>query len=175
MFTDPEQNIAQFQLLPGQKVADLGAGSGFYALAAAKAVGEKGRVYAVDVQKEILARVKNDAAKAQLFNVDVIWGDLESIGGTHIHDGIIDAAIVSNILFQLTDRTTFMNELRRILRPNGRVLVVDWSESYGGMGPSKEMTISENDAKMLFEQNGFLVDRAIPAGASHYGFIAKLK
>lgn len=175
MFTDPEQNISQFQLLPGQKVADLGAGSGFYTLAAARAVGEKGRVYAVDVQKEILSRVKNDAAKAAISNIDVIWGDLESIGGTHIHDQIVDAAIVSNILFQITDRTTFMNELKRILHPGGRALVVDWSESYSGMGPPADLLFSKEDAIKLFEQNGFSIERAIPAGASHYGFIAKLK
>lgn len=175
MFTDPEKNISQFQLLPGQKVADLGAGSGFYTLAAARAVGDKGKVYAVDVQKEILSRVKSDAAKANISNVDVIWGDFESLGGTHIHDHFVDAAIVSNILFQITDKVTFMNELRRILHPGGRVLVIDWSKSYSGMGPSADMIISKEAAVTLFVQNGFSVERNISAGASHYGFIAKLK
>ena len=61
MFTDPQKNIKELGLTPGMHIADLGAGSGFYVLEAAKRVGDKGRVYAVDVQKDILQKIKNRA------------------------------------------------------------------------------------------------------------------
>lgn len=173
MFTDPFLNVTHLQLLPGQSVADLGAGSGFYTIAAAKAVGAKGRVYAVDVQKELLSRVKAEAAKEHLYNVDVIWGDLEHVGGTHIPDNGVDAAIVSNVFFQITDRRHFLEEVRRILRPGGRVLVIDWSDSYSGMGPAPQYVVQEDVVKTLFAEQGFIFERSIPAGDSHYGFVCR--
>ena len=67
-------------------VADLGAGSGHYTLAAAKKVGESGRVYAIEVQKDLLTRIKNLAQTEHINNVEVIWGDVENRGGTKLKD-----------------------------------------------------------------------------------------
>ena len=60
-FSDPQKNIQQFGLIEGMKVADLGAGSAAYTLATAKQVGNSGRVYAVEVQKELISNIKNSA------------------------------------------------------------------------------------------------------------------
>jgi SAM-dependent methyltransferase len=61
----------------GMEIADLGAGSGFYTIAAAKALISTGRVYAVDAQKDLLTKIKNNAVSQGLYNVEVIWGDIE--------------------------------------------------------------------------------------------------
>lgn len=171
MFADPENNIKQFKLGEGMIVADLGSGSGFYTLAAARAVGGNGKVYAVDVQKELLSRVKNDAIKEHLSNVEVIWGNIEKIGGTKLSEQSVDAVIVSNTLFQLQDKKTFAEEVRRILKPEGKILVIDWSESFGGLGPDPMHIVSADSVKNLFEQAGFTTEESIPAGANHYGII----
>ena len=153
------------------KVADLGAGSAAYTLATAKQVGNSGRVYAVEVQKELISNIKNSAIKQGLSNVEVIWGDIESLGGTKIQDQSLDAVIVSNVLFQAEDKKGLVEEVKRILKPKGRVLVVDWKESYRGMGPHPDHIMSEQSAKKLFEDGGFTSDRSISAGDHHYGFI----
>ncbi|MBI5816862.1 MAG: methyltransferase domain-containing protein [Candidatus Yonathbacteria bacterium] len=194
-FSDPQKNIQQFGLIEGMKVADLGAGSGAYTIAAAGQVGNSGRVYAVEVQKELLSRIKNNADNAanqtpvsseeksvstdsvrKVFrgatNVEVIWGDIELPGGTKIKDALLDAVIVSNVLFQAEDKKGLVEEVRRILKPKGRVLVVDWKESFMGMGPHPDHIVSEQFAKKLFEDGGFSLDRSISAGDHHYGFIA---
>lgn len=193
-FSDPQKNIQQFGLMEGMKVADLGAGSGAYTAAAASQVGTSGRVYAVEVQKELLSRIKNNADNAasqvpvssgeksassdsikRVFrgatNVEVIWGDIELPGGTKIKDALLDAVIVSNVLFQAEDKKGLVEEVKRILKPKGRVLVVDWKESYRGMGPHPDHIVSEQSAKKLFEGSGFSLDRSISAGDHHYGFI----
>ena len=83
MFSDPENNIQQFALEPGMSVADLGSGAGFYALAAAKAVQNgNGKVYAIDVQKELLDRTAHEASQRGLSNVQIVWGD--EIGRAHV-------------------------------------------------------------------------------------------
>lgn len=170
-FIDPKNNINQFELSRGMRVADLGAGSGFYTIEAAKIVGSDGRVYAVDVQKELLDRIKISAHNEQLFNVEVIWGDIEKIGGTKLADSSIDAVVVSNILFQIEDKDNFLTEIRRILKPNGRILIVDWTSSFGGIGPAPEVVFTEEKAKELFERNRFSFVKNISAGDNHYGII----
>lgn len=171
MFTDPKSNIDQFGILPGQIVADLGSGSGFYAVECARAVGDKGHVYAVDIQQESLSRSRVLANRESLYNIDVIWGDLERLGGSHIPNGAVDAAVISNVLFQIQDKKGFMSELRRILKPHSRVLVIDWSDEFGAGGPPAQLLLPEASARTLFDGEGFIFEKEIHAGSSHYGFI----
>jgi ubiquinone/menaquinone biosynthesis C-methylase UbiE len=172
MFSDPEKNIEQFDLGKGNFVADLGAGTGFYTFAAAEAVGGGGKVYAVDVQKDLLEKLKYEARNVRrLNNVDIIWGDLDHLGGTRLREGSIDAVIVANTFFMLEKKDNTCMEIRRILKNGGRVLIVDWSSSFGGLGPQSGDVFSEDDAKKLFEKHGFKEDRTIGAGAQHYGII----
>jgi len=169
-FADPAGNISQFGIGEGKYVADLGAGSGHYSIAAAKAVGSTGRVYAVEVQKDLLERVKSLATQEGLGNVEVLWGDIEVSGGTKLRDRSVDIAILSNILFQLEDKPGCAKEVSRILKPKGRVLIVDWDGSYGGLGPSQESVYKAADARALFENLGYVYESEIKAGEHHYGF-----
>lgn len=171
-FSDPQKNIDQFGLIEGMRVADLGAGSGAYTLAAARQVGTSGKVYAVEVQKELLSNLKNAATKQGVFNVEVIWGDIERNGATKLKDNTIDAVIISNVLFQAEDKSGLIAEVKRILKPKGKALVVDWKESFGGMGPHPDHVVRETEAKKIFEAGGFSIERSIGAGEHHYGFIA---
>src|SRR5580700_10648069 len=98
MFSDPTVNLAKLGLNDGMKVVDLGAGSGFYSIAAARIVGPGGRVYAVDVQKDLLDRIRTNGATEGLRNIEVVWGNAEKIGGTKLREGIADRVIASNIL-----------------------------------------------------------------------------
>jgi len=172
MFSDPEKNIEQFDLGKGSYVADFGAGTGFYSFSAAEAVGETGKVYSIDVQKDMLEKLKNEARNVRhLMNVEVIWADLEHLGGTRLRENSIDAIIAANIFFQLEKKDNACLEMKRILKQGGRVLLIDWASSFGGIGPQQSDVFSEDQAKKLFEKHGFKEDRAIGAGAQHYGII----
>lgn len=172
-FTNPKKNVENFGIQPGFSVVDLGAGSGMYTIPAAKLVGEGGRVYAVDIQKELLSNIKKEASKENLFNVEVIWGDVEKNGGTRLSDNSIDIAIASNILFQLEDKETFLREIKRILKPGkGKVCVIDWSDSFGGLGPPLKDVVSFEMCKDMFLRSGFELNRTLSdVGAHHYGLI----
>lgn len=170
-FSDPQNIIDQLGLYPASVVADFGAGSGFYTFAAARAVGDKGRVYGVDVQKDLLAKLKNSAVQMRLGNIEVVWGNIEALGGTHLHDFSVDAVLLCNVLFQAEDKTAVVREVQRVLKSKGMVLVVDWSDSFGGMGPAAEHVFLETAARTLFEGEGFVFMRTIPAGDNHYGLV----
>lgn len=173
MFADPQKNVEQFGLQAGQKVADMGAGSGFYSFAAAQSVGARGVVYAVDVQQDLITKLKNEARKRGAHNIEIIWGDIEKSGGTKLGDKSMDAVMLSNVLFQVPERESTLAEAFRILKPGGRLLLIDWSESFGGMGPSAEFLITKLAAQDMAERAGFKFDREITAGAHHYGIIFK--
>ncbi|HEY4714970.1 MAG TPA: methyltransferase domain-containing protein [Candidatus Paceibacterota bacterium] len=173
MFADPENNIKQFALKDGAVVADLGAGSGFYTFAAARAVGPSGLVYAVDIDTDLLRRIKDEAGERELKNIEIIPGDLEKVGGTKLADSFADAVLVSNILFQVTNKDALIKEVQRILKPDGRVLVIDWKDSFGGLGPEKKAIVPEVAARDLFEIHNFEFEREISAGEHHYGIIFK--
>lgn len=152
------------------KIADLGAGSGAYVIAAAKHIGQ-GTAYAVEVQKELLAKIKNDADRAGLDNIEYIWGDIEEHKGTKIGDGIMDAVIVSNTLFQVGDKEATLHEAYRILKPKGKLLIIDWTDSFGGLGPAENAVFPKDRAKDLAVKTGFVFESEFDPGAHHYALI----
>lgn len=175
MFSDPENNIQQFGLTPGMQAADFGSGSGFYTFAIARAIAPNGKVFAVDIQKDLLQKLKNGAKQNQLSNVDIIWGDLEHLGGTKLRENSLDAITACNLFFQIQNKDSLCLEIKRVLRPNGRVLVVDWDGSFKGIGPIESDVISKIKMTALFLDHGFVLDREIAAGAEHYGLIFRKK
>lgn len=172
MFSDPIHNIQQFRLTPNMQVADMGSGSGFYALAAAETLrGDTGRVFAIDVQKELLERTLAEAQRKNLDNIEIVWGDIETHQGTKLRNESIDAVILANILFQLERKDDALVEAHRILKPGGRILVIDWTDSFGGLGPAEDHIVKKETARELLEKNGFTFEQDIEAGKHHYGSI----
>lgn len=170
-FTKPEDNIAMLGLHEGLVVADLGSGTGAYTILLARKVGETGRVYAVEVQKEFLSNIKTLAAENGLKNIEVIWGDIERPGGTKIKDDSVDAVVVSNVLFQAEDKPGLVREAKRILKTGGKLLFIDWSASFKGMGPTESMIIPKDIARDLFKKEGFVLTKDFQTGDHHYGLL----
>jgi ubiquinone/menaquinone biosynthesis C-methylase UbiE len=170
-FADPKTNVLQLGLRDGMKVADLGVGSGHYALSASACVGPAGRVYAIDVQQEVLTRLSSEMRRRNLRNVETVWGDFEEQGGTKLNDHAIDAVILSNALFQLEKKDEAVREIKRILKPGGKLLVIDWAGAYGGMGPSPHHVVPEHEAEELFITGGFHKVKDFRAGPHHYSIV----
>lgn len=173
-FSQPRENVLQLALRAGMKVADLGSGSGHYAHAAAAVVGHDGRVYAVDVRQDMLRHIKESVHRNHRGILEGVWGDIEKPGGTGLRDQSLDAAILANTLFQIEHRAGLVAEIKRILKPGGSLLVVDWAGSYGGMGPSPEQVVSERTAEELFINAGFHKVKNFRGGPHHYAVVFSL-
>lgn len=168
MFSDPSKNILRLGINHGMRVVDLGAGSGFYSINAARIAGMDGRVYAVDVQKDLLDRIRSVGAAEGLRNIEVVWGNAEKVGGTRLREGIADRVIASNLLFQIEKPDDFVLEIKRLLKPGGKVMVIDWSH----LSPlSPKNIVDAGTAQALFEKAGFQLDQKFDAGEHHYGFV----
>lgn len=174
MFTDPEKNLNAFGIREDMIVADLGAGTGFYSLLLAPLL-LQGKVYAVEVQRDFLTEIKNKALDRKCRNLECLWGDIEKPGGTKIADRVVDAAVASNVFFQLENKGRFIEEARRILKPGGKLLLIDWSPEPNAFGSKLKGAVSKTEARRMFEQKGFKFMREIDAGEHHYGIILEKK
>lgn len=173
MFSNPEQNVAQLNLREGMSVADLGVGTGFYTKALSKKVGHTGHVYAVEVQKDMVKKVESELKELGITNVDCIWGDIEKKHGTKIADRSIDAVVISNVLFQVDDKLGLIDEAKRIVKEDGKILLIDWADSFGGMGPAPQHVVTEARAIELFDKRGLKKSEIISISDHHYGIIFK--
>lgn len=171
VFSNPKQNAYKLGFKEGMKVADFGSGSGAYTLVLADVVGTTGTVYAVDVQRDLLTRIQNDAVQRGRENVEIVWADIESVGGVGIKDGLLDGVLLSNTLFQVEDKISVVKEAWRVLKPGGILSVIDWSDSFGGLGPRQDSVITQAEATLICTDNRFALRSDFNAGDHHYGLI----
>jgi len=177
-FCDPLATIQKLSLEKGMQVADFGAGVGYHSLILAEQVGESGRVYAIDVQKEFLDTLQGEAERKGFQNVEILRRDLEQANGTCLSDELLDVVLISNTLFQIEQKETVLKEAYRILQKGGKLLIVDfaWEVKEVNVLTSKE-DIKEvsKKARDLAEKVGFTLVREIDAGDCHYGLLFKKK
>lgn len=172
-FSDPYSNIEQLQVHEGMQVADFGSGVGFYSLVLAKKVGPYGKVYAIDIQGDHLAKLKREAGHRGYTNVEVIQSNLENPDGSGLLSASIDRLVISNLLFQVDDIYMVAEEARRVIKPSGLIAVIDWSESFNQIGPHPDHVVAPNKIRQAFEGSGFDFVSRLDAGSHHYGFIFK--
>ncbi|MEK7531432.1 MAG: methyltransferase domain-containing protein [Patescibacteria group bacterium] len=170
-FADPTIGISKLALGEGMSVLDVGAGSGAYSHKAAELVGPSGRVFALDVQKDLLQRLRAESVKNGAHQLETIWADAEIPGGTKLIDASVDVAILSNTLFQVEKKETVLREIFRVLRKAGKLLLIDWKDSFGGVGPHERDVCKREDALALSAKVGFNLLQEFDPGDHHYGFI----
>lgn len=172
MFSDPKNIVKQLDIQSGWRIADFGAGVGHFAKALSPLVGLTGKIYAIEVQKEVLGRLGTDAEHGGMGNIEPVWGNIEVPMGTRLRDSSIDMVLVANVLFQSEHRAGLLVEAKRVLHPGGKIVVIDWQESFGSMGPQPGDVVNQAEAEKLLKEAGFTIDKTIDAGAHHYGIIA---
>ncbi|MEM7584240.1 MAG: methyltransferase domain-containing protein [Acidobacteriota bacterium] len=127
----PDRVIAALDIEPGDVVADLGAGKGYFTFRLAKAVGRSGRVYAVDVEDRIVGDLEVRVELENAVNVGVIHGEYAD---PRLPDGGMDLIFLCNTYHHLESRSEYFKRLRRDLEPGGRVAVIDMRDDVTGIG-----------------------------------------
>jgi ubiquinone/menaquinone biosynthesis C-methylase UbiE len=171
-FLDPEKVLFRAGLSHGQTLADLGSGSGHYALAGAAIVGVSGQVIAVDVLESSLAHVSAEARLRMLKNIKTVQADLEKTAGVRqVPDGSCDMVVFGNLLHQIKNRTQLLKESYRLLKTQGRLVIVDWNETPSPIGPKHEDRVVERDVVKSAEAAGFKPHGHIDTDNYHYGLV----
>jgi ubiquinone/menaquinone biosynthesis C-methylase UbiE len=170
-FSNPDDNIRELKLKPDEKVVVFGSGSGGHTLAAARALKGSGTIYGIDTRGQMVEKLKREAAERHHLNIRVQNGNIERLGGTGVGQMSADAVIIPDTLFAYRDKETMLKEANRIMKPGGRLLIVEWAASFAGAGPAPQDVCPENVALELAKGAGFEYDRRFSAGNYHYGLI----
>jgi len=127
-----DEVVAALKLQPGQTVADIGAGSGLLAAPLAKAVGPRGRVYAVEIDAGFFPEIRKRAAAAQVTNVETVLGKFTDPA---LPVKSVDVALFHDVLHHVENRAAYLKTLTGYLAPSGRIVVIDYE---GGQGPHRQ-------------------------------------
>jgi arsenite methyltransferase len=156
----PDRVIAALGLKPGDRVADLGAGGGYFTFRLADAVGSTGRVYAIDVDPDMVAYLRTRATDDGYENVEVLQATADDSG---LPAASVDLLFTCNTYHHLNDRTAYFARAGAALRPGGRVAIIDyngsgWFSWLFGHTTSTETIRSEMEAAgyRLADQHDFL-------------------
>ena len=173
---DIDKILAKIKLKESQSVGEFGCGNfGFFVFPLAKIVGKHGKVYAIDILKEVLKEIEDQATSNNLPQVKAIWSDLEVLKATKIETASLDAATLINILGLVKNRANVLKELVRLMKIGGRALIIDWKNEDIPIGPDLKNRISPKEVKELCSRLGLKIEEEFEAGPYHYGFsVSKL-
>jgi len=121
----PDQIIEAIALRPGQSIADIGSGGGYFSLRFAKIVGKEGRVYAVDIKPEFLEYVKNSAREEGLDNVIPIFVSGDKLD---LPEKSLDLIFMRNVTHHIPNRVEYFKGLKRFLKPSGKIAIIDYKK-----------------------------------------------
>lgn len=172
---DAAKVISQTNLGYGNIAADLGTGrEARFALAAAKIVGQEGKVYAVDIVKSLLPSIEHKAQMYGLNNLETVWSDLEIYGAAKaIPNASVDVAFLATVLFQSKNHLAMLREAVRVIKPGGVLAVVEWKDTATPFGPSLEQRVDPKEIKALAQELSLELVEEIEAGKYHYALIFK--
>jgi ubiquinone/menaquinone biosynthesis C-methylase UbiE len=164
--------LTKAQIVEKSKVADLGCGSsGHFVFPAAKIVGKKGLVYAVDILRTALETVSKRARAENYVNVKTVWSNLEIFGATKIEAGSLDVGLLINTLYQSHKRAEILRESVRLLKKNGRLMIVEWKNIAVPFGPPAEERVKKELMDLEAKKLGLKPEEEFEAGQYHYGLI----
>lgn len=118
----PDDIIAALGLSTGSRVADVGAGDGYFTMRLAQAVGSVGRVLAVDIEQKMLDALKQLVEKEKLSNVDLIRAEPDN---PRLPSDSLDAVLIVHAYHEMVEHATILGHIRKALRPAGRLVIVE--------------------------------------------------
>ena len=164
---DPAQFVDQLGIREGDAVADIGAGPGFFTLPLAEHVGARGKVYALDVAPEMLDRLRSRQLPKQ---VELV---LSTENHLPLPDGSVDLGLLAFVFHELEDPAKFLAEAKRILRPTGRLVLLEWVPQEEELGPPLHARVSAETSVRSLVAAGFRVVKEGMIKSSTYYFIVE--
>ena len=158
----PDVALNVLKIPKGASVADIGAGSGYITVRLAARVGPAGRVFANDVQPQMLNILARRLSDAKITNVTLIEGTFDD---PRLPPASVDLALMVDVYHELSQPQAILRRLREALKPGGRLVLLEYRKEDPTVPIKPEHKMSVADAKMEVEAEGFTlskVDEALP-------------
>jgi ubiquinone/menaquinone biosynthesis C-methylase UbiE len=161
----PSSLLRTLGLKAGDTIADIGCGPGFFTLPAAEIVGPEGLVVAADIQGEMLTTVRTRAAAQGLTNVRLVKTSETEVP---LPPKTFDLVLAAFVLHEVPRHATFLRRLTRLLKPGGRLAVIEWQKRATPYGPPLEDRISPDELIADAHAAGLRVQRKREQGNHQY-------
>ena len=168
---NPEAILSEIGVKKGSIFVDVGCGEGFFAVPAARIVGKNGKVYALDIDEESVAILREKAAKEGLINLVTRVGAAEEIV---LCEACADFVFFGIVLHDFRNVSRVVQNAKKMLKPTGLVADLDWKKEPMQFGPPLNIRFTETQAAGLLDKAGFEVEEAKEMGLYHYLILAKL-
>jgi ubiquinone/menaquinone biosynthesis C-methylase UbiE len=162
---NPEATLQEIGLKTGQVFIDMGCGDGFFTIPAARTIGNNGRVYGLDVDSEAIKCLREKAQKEDLANPVLKVGEAEAFV---FCEGCADFVFFGNVLHDFKNPFKVLVNVKKMLKPAGCLVDVDWKKEQTDFGPPATVRFSEQEAVGLIRRAGFRIDAVTKSGAYHY-------
>jgi arsenite methyltransferase len=153
-YQKPHEVITALDLKPGEVIADIGAGTGYFSFRFARHVGASGRIFAVDISPEMVVHMNRLIREYNLKNVQTM---LAAPDDPLLPDASIDRIFICDTWHHINGHAAYLAILRKILKPDGQIVMIDFKKEKTPVGPPPEMRISREDLVEEMETNGFLL------------------
>jgi len=154
----PSKAIAALDIKPGQVVADVGAGSGYYTVRLAERVGPTGQVFATDIQPEMLDLLRARVTRARLDQVEFVRSTETD---PRLPEGLFDLVLMVDVYHELARPQEVLRRLRASLKPDGRLVLIEFRKESAWVPIREEHKMSVKEARMELEAEGYRFDRVI--------------
>lgn len=170
---NPDDVLKEIGIAEGMTIADFGAGSGYITFRIAPLVGARGIVYALDVKKTVVNHINSEIKARAMKNIKPIWTNLEVTGANPIPVNSVDLVFIVNTLFQSHRHKNILEEAKRVVKPGGNIVIVDWRKESAPFGPPPDERVSIEKLKQIGYDEGLNKIREFQAGKYHFGLVFK--
>ena len=167
---NPEAILASIGLKAGLIFMDIGCGGGFFALPAARIVGESGKVYGIDTNAESISELRELAGTEGLINLELTVGKAEDVV---LCESCADIIFFGIVLHDFADPAKVLQNAKKMLNPTGHLVNLDWKKTATPLGPPLQIRFSEEKSAQLIEAARFKVVSVSDIGPYHYMVIAR--
>jgi ubiquinone/menaquinone biosynthesis C-methylase UbiE len=154
-YQKPHEVIEALALKPGEIIADIGAGSGYFSLLMAQHVGAEGHVYAVDVSADMLRHLNARIRDGGVLNVSTILAPPDD----PLLPRAVDRFVIVDVWHHIDDQPAYLAAMKNRLKPGGQVVMIDFQKRDLPVGPPASMKIAREDLIAQMEKHGFRMTR----------------
>jgi ubiquinone/menaquinone biosynthesis C-methylase UbiE len=151
-YQKPDEVVLALGLKPGETVADIGSGSGYFTLRLARAVGETGHVYGVDIDPDLVRYLNRRIRDSGMRNVQTVLSEPDD---PLLPDRSIDRFLIVDTWHHIENQERYLALMKKLLKPGGQIVMIDYQKRELPVGPPMTMKIARTDLVRQMLDNGF--------------------
>ena len=155
-YQKPHEVLTALNIKPGEVIADIGAGSGYFTFRLAHFVGDKGKIYAVDVSPDMVRHVNRRIRETKTTNVVTVLADNDD---PLLPDRSVNRFFICDVWHHVGNQTKYLSLMKKMLKPGGEVVMIDFHKKELPFGPPMQMKIAREDLIKQMETNGFRLSK----------------